>query len=389
VLKGAGVGDSAASAIAATVTWMLKDGAGMIGRILFAWLQGSALDSNAKQWRLVADVLNDAAIFIDLLAPLLPGLFLIVMCLSSISRSIVGVAGGATRAALTQHQALKDNMADVSAKDGSQETMVNFTALLVSLVLTPAVADKQNVVWMLFIAFTALHLFANWRAVKAVVMDTLNYNRFHQVVDMYLKGRGISPPEYINPRETLLPWSNTFLKMDLGCPLHTVLKSKDRLKEELQNYTSLSKKYILRLDCKQRRVFIALNAQCNDLDILQAVYHKEVLEYFMKYRQFSEVLMKEHLEPHSGPLILRLASMCFNGLATFDEEEEFVNFTGNLVRKHFQYLVSNLTEAGWSLKRCMLGATEWRYSWKEEEFHVVPQLPTHDDAKEDNLEEYH
>jgi hypothetical protein len=40
VLKGAGVGDSAASAIAATVTWMLKDGAGMIGRILFAWLQG-------------------------------------------------------------------------------------------------------------------------------------------------------------------------------------------------------------------------------------------------------------------------------------------------------------------------------------------------------------
>ena len=35
-------------------------------------------------------------------------------------QSIVGVAGGATRAALTQHQARRDNMADVSAKDGSQ-----------------------------------------------------------------------------------------------------------------------------------------------------------------------------------------------------------------------------------------------------------------------------
>ena len=32
----------------------------------------------------------------------------------------MGVAGGATRAALTQHQALRDNMADVAAKDGSQ-----------------------------------------------------------------------------------------------------------------------------------------------------------------------------------------------------------------------------------------------------------------------------
>ena len=48
------------------------------------------------------------------------------MCLTLIrfylgsTQSVVGVAGGATRAALTQHQALKDNMADVSAKDGSQ-----------------------------------------------------------------------------------------------------------------------------------------------------------------------------------------------------------------------------------------------------------------------------
>jgi len=33
---------------------------------------------------------------------------------------VVGVAGGATRAALTQHQARRNNMADVSAKDGSQ-----------------------------------------------------------------------------------------------------------------------------------------------------------------------------------------------------------------------------------------------------------------------------
>ena len=37
-------------------------------------------------------------------------------------QSIVGVAGGATRAAMTQHQARRDNMADVAAKDGSQVT---------------------------------------------------------------------------------------------------------------------------------------------------------------------------------------------------------------------------------------------------------------------------
>ncbi|RLV63728.1 hypothetical protein DV515_00017974, partial [Chloebia gouldiae] len=38
---------------------------------------------------------------------------------------VVGVAGGATRAALAVHQARRDNVADVAAKDSSQETLVN------------------------------------------------------------------------------------------------------------------------------------------------------------------------------------------------------------------------------------------------------------------------
>lgn len=39
----------------------------------------------------------------------------------------MGVAGGATRAALTVHQARRDNMADISAKDGSQVLHGDFT----------------------------------------------------------------------------------------------------------------------------------------------------------------------------------------------------------------------------------------------------------------------
>jgi len=38
------------------------------------------------------------------------------MCLGSLSRSFTGVASGATRAALTQHFALANNAADISAK---------------------------------------------------------------------------------------------------------------------------------------------------------------------------------------------------------------------------------------------------------------------------------
>jgi len=50
-------------------------------------------------------------------------------------QAVVGVAGGATRAALTQHQARRNNMADVSAKDGSQVCLTNSSAQLSSRVV--------------------------------------------------------------------------------------------------------------------------------------------------------------------------------------------------------------------------------------------------------------
>lgn len=77
---------------------------GMVSRIVFAWLQGTSLDRNSKAYRLVADVLNDLAIFIELLSPLVPGMFLAMACLGNLMKAIVGVAGGATRSALRMHQ---------------------------------------------------------------------------------------------------------------------------------------------------------------------------------------------------------------------------------------------------------------------------------------------
>lgn len=83
-----------------------------------------------------ADIINDCALTIEFTLPYWAlksntGL----LCLTSVMKSIVGVAGGATRAAITQHQAVQGNMADVSAKDGSQETCVNLLASILGIFL--------------------------------------------------------------------------------------------------------------------------------------------------------------------------------------------------------------------------------------------------------------
>ncbi|EDV29139.1 uncharacterized protein TRIADDRAFT_19061, partial [Trichoplax adhaerens] len=223
ILKGVGVGDEKATVAAAAMTWMLKDGTGMIGRILFAWLRGTSLDCDAKKmlifisYRLFADFLNDGALFIEMIAPNFPHLFTLLLCVASVAKSIVGVAGGATRAALTMHQARRNNMADVSAKDGSQETLVNLSALIVGLFLLPAVTGNARIIWTLFFMFTMLHLYANYKAVSSVVMETLNRERLHILAYNFFRYGSILSPAEVCQRESVIIMKDQYkLRMILG-----------------------------------------------------------------------------------------------------------------------------------------------------------------------------
>jgi hypothetical protein len=171
----------------------------MLGRIAFAWFQGSNLDSNAKTWRFMADILNDIAMTLEILTPSFPHLFLPLACSGSVLKAIVGAAGGATRAALTQHQARRDNMADVSSKDGSQETALVLIGMLVALIFNPLIGDSLFRTWLFFGIFTFIHLFANYLAVSFVAIDKLNRQRADLVIGHYLRN-GMS--EVLNPVET-------------------------------------------------------------------------------------------------------------------------------------------------------------------------------------------
>lgn len=58
----------------------------------------------------------------------------------------VGIAGGATRASITHHQAKQGNMAEISAKDGTQETVVNLIASFTSLYLLGKILNPMWVI---------------------------------------------------------------------------------------------------------------------------------------------------------------------------------------------------------------------------------------------------
>ncbi|KAG9464584.1 RUS family member 1 [Eleutherodactylus coqui] len=328
LLRGSGVGDSTATVTGATITWILRDGTGMVGRILFAWMKGSRLDCDAKRWRLFADVLNDLAIFMEILAPLFPSCFTLTVCIAGIFKCIVGVAGGATRAALTVHQARRDNMADVCAKDGSQETLVNLAGLLVSLVLVPLVSDSFWGTYLLFLFLTCLHLYANYRAVRSVVMETLNQSRLAIVLEYFLReGRILSPAE-ANPKEPLLPGLGSQVSIDVGVPLNAVVSSVSQL-ELLKKGNDC--RYLLGWRRDTGRLAVVLHEGADSVDVIRSVVHAEIL-----HRRSTS----------SDPARYQILAE-----------------THGQVRHMFPNFCYGLSASGWVTDRNLLDSDDWRANW--------------------------
>ncbi|KAH8906687.1 DUF647-domain-containing protein [Coniochaeta sp. PMI_546] len=204
VLEGLGVGNADASATGALILKIIQDTFSRMATILFAHRMGQAIEPECKFYRFLADILNDASQFLDLLTPVLPYFpKLGVMVSASIFRSLCGVAANASKASLSAHFALNGNLAELNAKEASQETVISLLGMLTGTLVVKVVHDKQ-VVWALMMVLVGIHLMMNYRAVRSVKMRTLNRQRATIVFREWLDTNTILTPLQVSQRERIL-----------------------------------------------------------------------------------------------------------------------------------------------------------------------------------------
>uniref|UniRef100_A0A0D9VR67 DUF647 domain-containing protein n=1 Tax=Leersia perrieri TaxID=77586 RepID=A0A0D9VR67_9ORYZ len=244
LLGAIGVGEKSATVIGATFQWFLRDLTGMLGGILFTFYQGSNLDSNAKMWRLVADFMNDLA----------------------------GVASGATRAALTQHFALANNAADISAKEGSQETLATMLGMGLGMLLAHVTRGHALGVWVSFLSLTIFHMYANYKAVQSLSLTTLNYERSSILLHYFMENGGVLTPQQVSKQEHILPfWSSWRRLLGIKLPHEHVAKTRPYYRND--NYFLLD---------KGGSVHIFIHKQATATDVLKSFIHGLVLAHLMQ-----------------------------------------------------------------------------------------------------------
>ena len=135
-------------------------------------------------------------------------LFALLVCLAAAARALTGVAGGATRAALTAHfcrgsgrkeeeesnenkknknssdnkNNSSSNAGDVAAKEGSQEAACTLVGMLLGLLLTRSSSQNPRLGALAFALLTVLHVYFNAKALRCLRLTGLNRVRLELVV---------------------------------------------------------------------------------------------------------------------------------------------------------------------------------------------------------------
>ncbi|KAK7307055.1 hypothetical protein VNO77_39778 [Canavalia gladiata] len=334
LLSAIGVGEKSATIIGATFQWFLRDLTGMLGGILFTFYQGSNLDSNAKMWRLVADLMNDLGMLMDLISPLFPSAFVFVVCLGSISRSFTGVASGATRAALTQHFALQDNAADISAKEGSQETVATMIGMALGMLVAHFTIGHPIAIWFCFLSLTLFHMYANYRAVRCLALNSLNPERCSILLQHFIETDQVLSPEQVSSLEHVLPiqlisWSSKnaddlHKKVRLG----TRISSFDNIeiKEHLLSAASYYMKAKYLLVERKGIINVIVHKDSNAADVLKSFAHAVTL----------------------AKNVYKSKSLHSDGQMWMDN--------------HYEVFIQKLKSLGWKTER-LLSPITWRAYW--------------------------
>ena len=168
--------------------------------------------SDIKQSRMLADILNDLALSIEIALPYVPeSCVAFLMLLATTMKCMCGFIAGATRAAITAHFALDGNEAEVAvkvrlgsekwrrrgvpgnnysplppppSKEGNQENLVTVVGLVMGGAFVKFFSSEVSII-VAFVVLTFLHIIFNMMAVWCLRLRKLNFQRFHIAVALY------------------------------------------------------------------------------------------------------------------------------------------------------------------------------------------------------------
>lgn len=200
----------------------------------YAAVIGNRFDADPKRWRLVAGLVLDLATCLEIMTPLFPGYFLPLAAVANIMKNVSWLSASATRAGLHQALATHGNLADVTAKSGSQTIAAAAIGTAVGIALSPVVGTAPSDILMAFAGISVCHQLSLYQSLRRLTLPTLSRSRMEMAIEpamgalqradaqpllppsgvaqhlmQQLHFYAVRPPEEVRTMEGFLPWQRS------------------------------------------------------------------------------------------------------------------------------------------------------------------------------------
>jgi len=268
LLFGLGLGKTSTKATAAATNWVLKDGLGYIGKVIYGYAAGKQFDHDPKSWRIASDLVEDLGGMLELLTPLFPGDFLLLASIATTLKGMAAMTGTATRHSIYKSLALRDNQGDIATKGESQGVTCKIVGLGVGIAISNALGQNYFKLLMTYGAFTVAHMLFNWQSMKCVQFSTLNRQRSAMILKEYFAGRPVETPyETSHYEKIMIPWMGYQSNIVLGAKVKQAFTSSEEVEKALQS-CGPSEKYLA--SYKNGKIYFVFHKSAKHDDYMKA-----------------------------------------------------------------------------------------------------------------------
>lgn len=200
LLLALGIGSVSSSA---ALNWVLKDGLGQLGGVVFAGTVGSRFDGSVKYYRWVSSLVLNLACGLEMAANCYPAHFLLIASLSTTGKNISYLSASATKAAINLSFCNAHNLADVTAKNGTQTTAAGLIGTALGTVLAYSCSTYSQSL-LAFALCSCVNLYGTWGELKCVTLKNINVERGAMLFLHYFQTGSFLSPAEINANEPFL-----------------------------------------------------------------------------------------------------------------------------------------------------------------------------------------
>lgn len=308
LLMAVGVGTASAAPISATLNWIIKDGIGQFGGILFASKVSNQnslnIDNNPKRYRMVSSLAMDASSLLEVIAPLFPRSFLFIASTANIGKNIAFLTASASRAKLHQELSRDDNLGDITAKSTSQGILSSLLGTGIGISISPLLLSDFHSILPVCIGFAFINQLFTLASLQAVIIDKLNQHQLNLVLQTYFTeqmwsrerdtGDPRNPlhPKSISRSERFIPFFHDSINPSSWMVLDSSLDQifPNGFDDEIKASLELNEKYILTctLNANEQleKVHIIFLTKADFSDTIKA--------------QFQAHLIRAHFDPTSN-----------------------------------------------------------------------------------------